>query len=153
MYRSSVQNGYRRQSFAVRPHSYGENRYYMFFSLCCQHNPDWYTALFIWYLRACSMDGTISKTSPFEQRFVFWLHLRFQSYLPEHIAYSTFTWHPKWTQNGLRFHSRIKFHFGVGVTSLSAFIWFRLEWNPLRCKFHFSQIDQSEISNRSEFSM
>ena len=58
----------------------------MFFSLCCQHNPDWYTALFIWYLRACSMEGTISKTSPFEQRFVFWLHSRFQSYLPEHVS-------------------------------------------------------------------
>ena len=39
------------------------------------------------------------------------------------------------------------------VTSLSAFTRLRAAWNSLRCKFHFSQIDQSEISNRSEFSM
>ena len=26
---------------------------------------------------------------------------------------STFTWDPKWTQTGLRFHFGVKFHFGV----------------------------------------
>ena len=39
------------------------------------------------------------------------------------------------------------------ITSLSAFTWLRVEWNSLRCKFHFGQIDRSKISNRSEFSM
>ena len=39
------------------------------------------------------------------------------------------------------------------VTSLSTFTRLRAAWNSPRCKFHFSQIDQSEISNRSEFSM
>ena len=39
------------------------------------------------------------------------------------------------------------------VTSLSAFAWLRVEWNSLWCKFHIGQIDQSEISNRSELSM
>ena len=39
------------------------------------------------------------------------------------------------------------------VTSLSAFIWLRAQWNSLRCKFHFGHFDRSEILNRSEFSM
>ena len=26
---------------------------------------------------------------------------------------STFTWDPKWTQTGLRFHFGVKFHFGI----------------------------------------
>ena len=38
------------------------------------------------------------------------------------------------------------------VTSLAAFTWLQVVWNSLRCKFHFGQIDRSEISNRSEFS-
>ena len=39
------------------------------------------------------------------------------------------------------------------VTSLSVLAWLRAWWNSLRCKLHFGQIDRSEISNRSEFSM
>ena len=36
------------------------------------------------------------------------------------------------------------------VTSLSAFTWLPSEGNSLRCNFHFGQIDQGEISNRSD---
>ena len=30
-----------------------------------------------------------------------------------YFSRSTFTWDPKWTQTGLRFHIGLKFHFGV----------------------------------------
>ena len=46
-----------------------------------------------------------------------------------------------------------KISFRCEVTSLSPFTWLRAEWNSLRCKLHFGQIDWSEILNRSEFSM
>ena len=54
----------------------------------------------------------------------------------------TFTWDPKWTQNRFEISLQDKISLLCEVTSLSAFTWLRVEWNSLRCKFHFGQIDQ-----------
>ena len=60
---------------------------------------------------------------------------------------------PEVNSNRFEISLRDKISLRCEVTSLAAFTWLRVEWNSLRCKFHFVQIDQSEISNRSEFSM
>ena len=60
---------------------------------------------------------------------------------------------PEVNSNQFEISLRGKISLRCEVTSLSAFTWLRAEWNSLRCKFHFGQIDRSEISNRSEFSM
>ena len=55
--------------------------------------------------------------------------------------------------NWLEISLRDKISLLCEITSLSTFTWLRLEWNSLRCKFDFGQIDRSEISNCSEFSI
>ena len=53
---------------------------------------------------------------------------------------------PEVNSNRFEISLRDKISLRCEVTSLSAFTWLRAEWNSLRCKFHFGQVDQSEIT-------
>ena len=60
---------------------------------------------------------------------------------------------PEVNSNRFEISLRDKIPLRCEVMSLPAFTWLRAELNSLWCKFHFGQIDRSEISNRSEFLM
>ena len=60
---------------------------------------------------------------------------------------------PEVNSNRFEISLRGKVSIWCKVTSLSAFRWFQVKWNSLRCRFHFGQWNQSEISNCSHFSM
>ena len=55
--------------------------------------------------------------------------------------------------NSNHFEISLRVSLRCKVTSLSAFRWLQAKSNSLRCKFHFGQIDWSETTDRSDFSI
>ena len=66
------------------------------------------------------------------------------------LAKSTFTWDPKWTQTGLRFHYGIKFHFGVR--------WLHQQrthdfgWSETHFYGNFTSVELTEVKFQTEVS-